>query len=85
MYLGVPIMPLTVVSMTVLLFSFWTNILIALLLIPIILVMRAIVKTDDQQFRLLWLKLLCRVIHRNHNATFWKASTYSPLAFHKRK
>ena len=60
MILGVPIIPFTIVFMVVMLISFWTTILLAVLLIPIIIVMREITKTDDQQFRLLWIKILCR-------------------------
>ena len=85
MIVGVPIIPFTIVFMVVMLISFWTTILLAVMLIPITLVMREITKTDDQQFRLLWIKIVCRYLHYNHNYSFWKASTYSPIAFQKRK
>lgn len=85
MMLGVPIVPLTVVSGVIILLSIWTTILLSSMLIPTILTMRQIAKSDDQQFRLLGMKLLFRFIHYNHNGKFWRASTYSPLAFKKRK
>jgi len=85
MMCGVPLVPLAVVSAVVILISVWTTIFLSLLLVPIILVMRAISATDDQQFRLLGLKLVFRVVNYNHNHRFWKASAYSPFAFQKRK
>jgi type IV secretion system protein VirB3 len=85
MYLGVPLVPLVVVTVIVILISVWTTLFVALTLIPIVIVMRQIAKSDDQQFRLLGLKLLFRGVHYNHNAKFWRASTYSPFAFKKRK
>lgn len=85
MYLGVPLVPLVVVTVVVILISVWTTLFVALTLIPIVIVMRQIAKADDQQFRLLGLRLLFRGVHYNHNAKFWRASTYSPIAFKKRK
>jgi type IV secretion system protein VirB3 len=85
MMFGVPLVPLASVSVVVILLSVWTTIFFAATLVPIILTMRQIAKSDDQQFRLLGLKLLFRGINYNHNAKFWKASVYSPLAFKKRK
>jgi type IV secretion system protein VirB3 len=85
MYLGVPLVPLVVVTVVVILISVWTTLFVTFTLIPIVIVMRQIAKSDDQQFRLLGLKLLFRGVHYNHNAKFWRASTYSPIAFKKRK
>jgi len=85
MVFGVPLVPLAVVSGAVILISVWTTILLALTLFPIVMVMRLIAKSDDQQFRLLGLKFLFRTAHYNHNGRFWKASAYSPLPFKKRK
>ena len=87
MILGVPIIPFTIAFMVVMLISFWTTILLAVLLIPIIIVMREITKTDDQQFRLLWIKILCRynLWNLNRNKGFWKATAYSPIGFQKRR
>ena len=87
MILGVPIIPFTIVFMVVMLISFWTTILLAVLLIPIIIVMREITKTDDQQFRLLWIKILCRynLWNLNRYKGFWKATAYSPIGFQKRR
>lgn len=85
MMFGVPIVPLAITCSVVVLLSIWTSIFLVLLLIPLIITMRQITKSDDQQFRLLGLKLLFRAIHRNANGRFWKSSAYSPLAFKKRK
>jgi len=85
MVFGVPLVPLAVVSGAVILLSVWTTVLLALTLVPIVMVMRLIAKSDDQQFRLLGLKFLFRAVNYNHNNRFWKASAYSPLPFKKRK
>lgn len=85
MMFGVPLVPLAAVSVVVILLSVWTTVFFAATLVPIILTMRQIAKSDDQQFRLLGLKLLFRGVNYNHNARFWRASTYSPFAFKKRK
>ncbi len=80
--------PLAAVSAGVILISVWAafllnlSILIALILVPIVFVMRMIARQDDQQFRLLWLKFLFQ--KKQPNRRFWKAAAYSPLAFEKR-
>jgi type IV secretion system protein VirB3 len=84
MVMGVPTVPLVVVGGAVILLSIWTSIFLSITLVPIVLTMRQIAKSDDQQFRLLGLKLLFRCINYNHNGKFWKASAYSPIAFKKR-
>ena len=85
MMFGVPIVPLALVGMVVILTAVWTTVLLTILMVPIIFVMRLVVQHDDQQFRLLGLRILFRMIHRNRNALFWKSSAYSPLKFEKRK
>lgn len=86
MLFGVPLVPLISVAIVVILLSVWTQkILLALTLIPIVMTMRLITKSDDQQFRLLGLKLVFRLVNRNKNGQFWKASAYSPIDFKKRK
>lgn len=83
MVAGVPTVPLVIVVMVIVLLSVWTTILLAFTIIPIFFVMRMIAKHDDQQFRLLGLKILFRA--NNRNGRFWKSSTYSPFQFKKRK
>lgn len=85
MVFGVPMVPLLSVTLVVVLLSIWTTVLLSVTLIPIFFVMRAIAKNDDQQFRLLYLKALFRVVNYNHNSKFWRSSTYSPFEFKKRK
>ncbi|HET9239207.1 MAG TPA: type IV secretion system protein VirB3 [Oligoflexus sp.] len=85
MIFGVPLIPLAIASGSIILVSIWTTIFFSALLFPVVLIMRQIAKSDDQQFRLLGLKMLFRTMNYNHNRSFWKASAYSPLAFKKRK
>ncbi len=82
MQFGVPLTPLVIVGGTVILISVWTSILVATTLVPIVLVMRQITKSDDQQFRLLGLKIMYRA--NNKNRKFWKSSTYSPVEFRRK-
>lgn len=85
MLFGVPMVPLATVTGAVVLLAVWTSLYVLGLLIPIVLTMKAIVQSDDQQFRLLFLKLWCRgAPHHNGNRRFWKSSAYAPIAFKKR-
>jgi type IV secretion system protein VirB3 len=85
MVFGVPIVPLGIVVGVVMLLSVWTKFFLALSLVPIVASMRIVSKTDDQQFRLLGLKVWCRFIpYRNRNKIFWRSSAYSPILFKKR-
>ena len=85
MMFGVPLVPLISVVAVILTINVWTRIYFAFSMIPIVLIMKQIAKSDDQQFRLLGLKMRFRIISYNHNQKFWKASAYSPFAFKKRK
>lgn len=82
---GVPIVPFVVVFGAVALSAVWINLFLFVLLLPIYFLMRLVVKNDDQMFRLLGLKMLFRLVNANRNSAFWKASSYSPVAFKKRK
>lgn len=85
MVMGVPVTPFAIVGGAVVLISIWTSILFMVMMVPIIFIMRLIVQHDDQQFRLLGLRMLFRIIHPNKNARFWRCSAYSPLKFTRRK
>lgn len=86
MLLGVPLVPLMVVMGGLIILSTWTTILLGIVVAPpAFLAMRYIAKDDDQAFRLLALRLRFRVLSPNRNARFWRASTYSPFQFTKRK
>lgn len=85
MLFGVPVVPCIVVCGSLLLITVWTTPLFGATVPLALAIMRAMVKEDDQQFRLLALKLHFRVIHFNWTGRFWKASTYSPIALTKRK
>lgn len=84
MLLGVPLVPMVVVGGAILLLSFWVSLLLLVLLVPALILMRLVVANDDQGFRLLGLKLKCRVLYPNRNARFWRASTYGPIEFKRR-
>ena len=84
MFLGVPLAPLVAVAAPILLLAIWLTLLLLLLLPLAIGVMRAMVQSDEQQFRLLWLRRVCR--WRNTNARFWGGvSAYSPLTCQRRR
>lgn len=83
MLFGVPVVPMVLVGGAVFLFSVYTSLLCMVLLVPVVITMRLITKSDDQMFRLLRLKAMFR--HGNRNGKFWKASAYSPVEFTKRK
>lgn len=84
MFLGVPLVPLIVVSGAIVLIASWTTLLVNLLLLPVVLVMGQVTRTDDQQYRLIALRLYCRVVHFNANYRFWQASTYAPFVHRRR-
>ena len=81
---GVPIVPFVLVFGLVTLTAVWSSLFLFIAFVPLYTLMRLIVRSDDQQFRLLGLKAKCRLLHRNRNGRFWKASTYGPVAFVKR-
>lgn len=85
MVFGVPLVPLACVTGVVVLLSIWINLLIVFVLVPTVVIMRLIAQKDDQQYRLLGLKIMFQLGYFFQNGRFWKASAYSPVAFQKRK
>jgi type IV secretion system protein VirB3 len=85
MVMGVPLLPLIFVGGSVLLVSMWTTIFLLAALPPVVFIMRQVAKVDDRQFHLLWLKFQFRVLHPNRNGRFWRASSYSPTSYQRRK
>lgn len=83
MFLGVPIVPLFVVVGVIGFLSVLTTVLLNFIFIPVVLVMRMIVKHDDQKLRIIGLWLLSRIQDRNRG--FWKAASYSPTIYKKRR
>jgi type IV secretion system protein VirB3 len=83
MFLGVPIVPLFVVVGGIGFLSVLTTVLLNFISIPVVLVMRMIVKHDDQKLRIIGLWLLSRIQDRNRG--FWKAASYSPTIYKKRR
>lgn len=84
MFMGVPLVPLLVVSGATVLIASWTTLLVNLLLVPLVIVMGQVTRTDDQQYRLLALWLYCRVVRLNTTYRFWQASTYAPVQHQRR-
>lgn len=80
---GVPLTPLLAVLGTLMLLAMWLSLLIALAMFPAFFAMKIIASKDDQQFRLLGLRLMCRA--KNTNSKFWNASAYGPVRFTARK
>lgn len=86
MFMGVPLTPLIVFCGPVVILAMYTTLMWLALLPPLIGVLRMIAKNDDQQFRLLGLKVLFRTAdYFRGNSRFWKAASYSPIEFEKRK
>lgn len=79
MKFGVPILPLMTVIAVVVWIATVTHILFVVLLVPLVLAMGQVTRTDDQAYRLLGLKLLFRM--QDANRAFWRSTTYSPFAF----
>lgn len=84
MLLGVPIGPMVLVNAVLFFLGMLFNPLLMVLNIVAIVLMRAVVKEDDQMFRLLSLRLTCRRLS-NRNAHFWKCAAVGPLKFIRRK
>lgn len=82
MFMGVPLLPLILAVFCVFIVAMTVSIFCWLLLIPIIFVMRQIVKHDDKAFGIwgLWIDTKLR----NTNKRFWNASSYAPATY-KRK
>ncbi|MCP3050735.1 VirB3 family type IV secretion system protein [Xanthomonas euvesicatoria pv. allii] len=85
MLVGVPIVPMVMVNGVLFILGLLLHPGIWVLNVVAIVIMRIIVKEDDQRFRLLFLRLVCRVVRPNRNAHHWKCSAYAPITFARRK
>ena len=85
MLFGIPVTPLVIVVGVVVLLSIYFTILLVASLPLILIAMRVIAASDDQQYRLLAQKIRFRWMKYDFNHEFWKASAYSPFSFEKRK
>lgn len=84
MKFGVPMVPLIIAVCSVAIITNLTTMWTAALVVPVVLVMAEVTRTDDQKWRLIGLWLYCRIKCLNKNARFWNASTYSPINYRKR-
>lgn len=82
LWFGVPVVPMVFAFAIVMSgFMLWHRPLIGLVvMIPIALIMRAIVKYDDRAFRIwgLWFETKARNFRLRK---FWQASSYSPVSY----
>lgn len=85
MTMGVPTLVIGPVVGVLLLLSLYVSWTILVMIPFAIIIMRQICANDDQQFRLLGLKLYFRLVKLNKNGAFWRASCFSPFNFAKRK
>ena len=89
---GVPTVPLILICGLTLLLSVWLYYLVSgylslglmLVILPLLLWMRQITKTDDQRLRQVLLRARMRLRHGPSRAT-WGAISYGPLPFKKRR
>jgi type IV secretion system protein VirB3 len=91
---GVPVVPFGVSFIAFLLLGMYASFLVGIGLtlalwvfyVPLFLIMRQMVKHDDQAFRLLFLKLKFRArTYCNGSARFWRSTPYAPVALKARK
>ena len=84
MKFGVPLVPLIVVCGVIAVVANATTIILNLIMVPVVLVMAQVTTTDDQKWRLIWLRMRFRLVYIDRNRRFWSTSTYAPLAFRRR-
>jgi type IV secretion system protein VirB3 len=85
MLLGVPLLPMVVLTLACALAGVWLAYLFttyallgaALIYVPLVLEMRALTKKDDQRLRQLWLRARMRWLHWSSRLR-WGAYSYSP-------
>jgi type IV secretion system protein VirB3 len=82
MFMGVPLLPLILAVFCVFILAMAISIFCWFLLIPILFVMRQIVKHDDKAFGVwgLWIDTKLR----NTNKAFWNASSYAPATYRRK-
>lgn len=82
LWFGVPVVPMVFAFAIVMsIFMLWHRPLIGLVvMIPVALIMRGIVKYDDRAFRIwgLWFETKARNFRLRK---FWQASSYSPVSY----
>jgi type IV secretion system protein VirB3 len=92
MLVGVPMVPLLVVSGAFLMATMWcvylvspyVSLFLVVIYIPIFITMRQITKKDDQRLHQMMMRLRMRLRHSPGRLT-WGATSYSPLRLKKRK
>jgi type IV secretion system protein VirB3 len=84
--MGIPLVPFSVTVGFFVLCSVYFTYWLLLILPGVLVVMRETTKSDDQKFRLLYLKALFRLRPcLTGSLGFWNATSYSPLRFKARK
>jgi type IV secretion system protein VirB3 len=90
MMFGVPLMPLALSCMPLFVVAMWgmwfkpiVGVTILGLMVPLIVTMRLISKSDDQ--RLMQHVLRLKMSARHRNSKFWGAKSYAPIIYKRRK
>lgn len=83
MFMGVPFVPLIISVFVVFAIAMTVSIFCWLLMIPVVYVLRQIVKHDDKAFSIwgLWIETKLR----NKNKSFWNASSYAPATYKRNR
>lgn len=85
MLFGLPLPVCIGFGMISLILAVFVNFFMLVLAVPVYFTLRAIVKHDDQQFRLLYFKAIYRWSYVTRNLRFWRASVYAPVRFTSKK
>jgi type IV secretion system protein VirB3 len=91
MLIGVPMIPLLVVTGAFLLVTMWcvylvspyVSLFLAFIYVPLLLTMRQITKKDDQRLRHMLMRARMRLRHAS-GRLLWSTTSYAPLRFKKR-
>lgn len=92
MFMGVPMVPLLLVSGAFLLLAMWcfylvspyVTLVLLMLYVPLLVTMRTMTKKDDQRLRQLMMRARMRLRHGPSRA-FWGATSFSPFRYKCRK
>ena len=84
-YFGIPAVPFVMVSTGVVIVSFWIYLPLVVVLIPILLIMRAMADKDSQIFHLLWLDWNINRLRMKNKPHWNNVASLSPSSFKKRE
>jgi type IV secretion system protein VirB3 len=79
--LGVPLVPLLIMVIAIAAVAMTLSLWWWLIALPLWLIMAQVTKNDDRAFRIWWLFIDTK--WRNSSNSFWQASTYSKINYHR--